>query len=51
MQLAVQPESKDDPARVSALSVAVGTRLMREGNGRKVDVIILEHGYLFEDRL
>lgn len=50
-QLALQMEKGDSDCVVASPSLSPGTRLLREWNGRMLEVTVLEDGYLFEDRL
>ena len=50
-QLAVQMEKGEGDCVVASPSMSPGTRLLRNWNGRMVEVTILEDGYQFEDRL
>ncbi|MGB3806563.1 MAG: DUF2924 domain-containing protein [Erythrobacter sp.] len=38
------------PSIAAGATLAVGTRLLREWNGRRIEVLVLEDGYRFESR-
>jgi hypothetical protein len=50
-QLAVQLARGDDVGAMASPSLLPGTRLMREWNDRMIEVVILDDGYQFENRL
>lgn len=50
-QLAAQMEKGEDSCVAAAPARPPGSRLLRQWNGRMLEVTILEEGYLFEDRL
>ena len=49
--LVVQMEKGKGECVVASPSLSPGTRLLREWNGRMIEVTILEEGYQFENRL
>lgn len=50
-RLASQTDQCGGTGSNAALSLAPGTRLVREWNERAIEVVVLEDGFMFEDRL
>ena len=51
LQLAAQLDKDGEISSVTAPTLSPGTRLLREWNGRTIEVTVVENGYLFEERL
>lgn len=51
LQLAAQLEKGGEISAVAAPTLSPGTRLLRDWNGRNIEVTVVENGYLFDDRL
>jgi hypothetical protein len=50
VRLADQLDQHDGTGQIAASPLAPGTRLVREWNERTIEVIVLDAGYLFDDR-
>ncbi len=51
LQFGTQLDRSGDISAAASQSVAPGTRFIKEWKGRRIEVTVLESGYLFEDRL